>query len=274
MTISIPDTLNVNSSEKYIMSIRLKPGGLSFSAHNPTEAQSFFFRDVEFDDSIPYKQSLKEIFFSNDCLIWNYKRTKILCLTQQYTLAPNECADSKKRSELLAYNFFSPDKRILANSLDDEQAELVFAINEDVYEFCLRSLTNPIFIHHITSQIIMFKKQCRGEKYAHMFAIVRQSMVDICCFSNNSLLFANTFTYEQTSDFIYYLCYVWKQVGLDQLNDRLSISGDTSVTNKALLTLHTFIRHVDSIEIPAKAYFLGGEILQAPVDLILMSVCE
>ena len=256
------------------MSIRLWPGGFSFSAYNPEEAQSFFFRDLEFDEAIPYKQSLKELFFSNDCLVWNYKRTKVLCVTRQYTLAPDEYTVNRKRSDFLNYNFFSPDKRCLSNPLDDEPAELIFAINEDVYEFCSRSLTNPIFIHQMTSQIIMLKKQCRSEKRAHMFALVRRSMVDICCFNGNRLLFANTFTYDQPSDFLYYLFYVWKQVGMDQLNDRLSISGDSAVTGRAMLSIHSFIKHVDRIEIPAKAYYLGGEIIQAPIDLIFMSVCE
>jgi hypothetical protein len=256
------------------MSIRLRPDGFSFSAYNPEEAQSFFFRDVEFDQAIPYKQSIKELFFSNDCLVWNYKRTKVLCVTGQYTLAPNQYIIDRKRSDLLDYNFSAPEKRCLSNTLDDEQAELIFAINDDVYDFCSRSLTNPVFIHHMTSQLIMLKKQCRSERHSHMFATVRRSMVDICCFNDNRLLFANTFTCNQPSDFLYYLCYVWKQVGMNQLTDKLSISGDAAVTGRAMQPIHSFIKHVDNVEIPAKAYYIGGEILQAPIDLILMSVCE
>ena len=36
MTISIPDTLTTDNSEKYIVSIRLRSGGLSFSAYSPS----------------------------------------------------------------------------------------------------------------------------------------------------------------------------------------------------------------------------------------------
>ena len=35
MTISIPDTLTTDNSEKYIVSIRLRSGGLSFSGMIP-----------------------------------------------------------------------------------------------------------------------------------------------------------------------------------------------------------------------------------------------
>ena len=36
MTISIPDTLTTDNSEKYIVSIRLRSGGLSFSGYHAT----------------------------------------------------------------------------------------------------------------------------------------------------------------------------------------------------------------------------------------------
>ncbi|MDR0537707.1 MAG: DUF3822 family protein [Tannerellaceae bacterium] len=274
MTISVPDTLNVNNSEKYIMSIRLWPGGFSFSAYNPAEAQSFFFRDVEFDRSVPYINSLKELFFSNDSLIWAYNRSRILCVSPQYTLVPNEYANEKRNVELLRYNVHSPGRRCLTNKLEEEKAELVFAIDEDVYEFCSRTLTNPVYIHHLTSQIIMLKKQCRGENHKHLYAVVHHSLVDICCFEGNDFLFANSFAYEQPNDLLYYILYVWKQIGLDQLYDYCSIYGDLSATNRVIHALHTYIKHIDRIELPAKAYFLGGEILYAPIDLILMSVCE
>lgn len=42
MTISIPDTLTTDNSEKYIVSIRLRSGGLSFSGYDPSAGGSFF----------------------------------------------------------------------------------------------------------------------------------------------------------------------------------------------------------------------------------------
>jgi hypothetical protein len=107
-----------------------------------------------------------------------------------------------------------------------------------------------------------------------MFVLVHRSLADITCYEGNKLLFANSFAYDQRSDLLYYILYVWKQVGLDQVNDYLSISGEFSVTNRVIHLLHTYVKHIERIELPAKAYLLGGEILQAPVDLILMSVCE
>ena len=46
MTISIPDTLTTDNSEKYIVSIRLRSGGLSFSGYDPSAGGSFFYRET------------------------------------------------------------------------------------------------------------------------------------------------------------------------------------------------------------------------------------
>ena len=60
MAINLSDKLTADHSENYIMSIRLRSGGLSFSAYSPSVSESFFYRDVEFDRTRPYISSLKD----------------------------------------------------------------------------------------------------------------------------------------------------------------------------------------------------------------------
>jgi hypothetical protein len=274
MTISLPDTLTADLSGKYIMSIRLWAGGLFFAAYDPSVGQSFFFREATFDHTVPYLISLKELFFTNECLTWNYKRSCVLCVSTHYTLAPREWIRDREWAPFLSFNFSSPEKRCLSNRVEDGKAELLFGLNEDVYEFCARSLTHPVFMHHITSQLIMLKKQSRNEAARQMFVVLHRRMVDISCFSETKLLFVNSFEFDQLSDLLYYILYVWKQIGMDQLDDHLLLAGDPGQCNRVTRSLQAYIRHIGRMEIPAKAYLLGGDILQAPPDLILLSVCE
>ena len=143
MAINLSDKLTADHSENYIMSIRLRSGGLSFSAYSPSVSESFFYRDVEFDRTRPYISSLKECFFENDFLTWFYKQVNVVCVTSQYTLVPAAVFQEKQKAGLLAFTFSFPEGRCLSNELKDEQAELVFGVDEDVYEFCSRSLVNP-----------------------------------------------------------------------------------------------------------------------------------
>ena len=62
MTISIPDTLTTDNSEKYIVSIRLRSGGLSFPGMIPRLEEVSFYRETEFDRAVSFISSLKEFF--------------------------------------------------------------------------------------------------------------------------------------------------------------------------------------------------------------------
>ncbi len=274
MSINLSDKLTADHSENYIMSIRLRSGGLSFSAYNPSVNESFFYRDIEFDRTKPYVSSLKECFFENDFLTWFYKQVNVVCATSRYTLVPAAVFQEKQRAELLAFTFSSPEGRCLDNELKDEQAELVFGMDEEVYEFCARSLVNPRFVHHVSPLLSLWKKQSRTRLHRQLYVVLHRRGMDVACYAQGNLLFVNSFEYEHTDDILYYILYVWKQVGMDQQKDQLLLSGDAGLQNSITNTLRNYLRNIDPQEIPSEAYLMGSEMLQAPLDLIALSLCE
>lgn len=86
--------------------------------------------------------------------------------------------------------------------------------------------------------------------------------------------FANSFEYDKPDDILYYILYVWKQVGMDQEKDQLHMYGGASLRNSITATLRNYIQYISPAEIPSDAYLLGAEVVQAPLDLIALSVCE
>ena len=92
--------------------------------------------------------------------------------------------------------------------------------------------------------------------------------------AQGNLLFVNSFEYEHTDDILYYILYVWKQVGMDQQKDQLRLFGDVPLRNDITNTLRNYLQYIDPLEIPSEAYLMGSEVLQAPLDLIALSLCE
>ncbi|RHU22083.1 MULTISPECIES: DUF3822 family protein [unclassified Parabacteroides] len=274
MAISIPDTLTADNSGKYIMSIRLRSDGLSFSGYSPSESESFFYRNIEFDRTKPYISSLKEFFFEHEFLTYSYKRTNLVYVSPQYTVVPEEVFTEKQKTDLLSFTFSAPENKCLHNPLAREAAEVVFGMEEEVYEFCSRSLINPAFVHHITPQLVLWKQQSRALIPRQMYVVIHRKMMDVVCFAQGKLLFVNTFGYDKPDDILYYILYVWKQVGMDQEKDQLHIYGGVSLRNSMTTTLRNYIQYISPAEIPSDAYLLGAEVVQAPLDLIALSVCE
>lgn len=274
MAIDISDKLTADHSEKYRMSIRLRSGGLSFSAYSPSENETFFYRDVEFDRTRPYISSLKECFFENDCLIWPYKQVHVVCVTSLYTLVPEEVFEERQKEELLAFTASSAVGHCLSNKLIGEHAELVFGMDEEVYEFCSRSLVNPHFIHHVSPLLSLWKKQSHARLPRQLYVVLSRRRMDVACYAQGNLLFVNSFEYEHTDDILYYILYVWKQTGMDQQKDQLRLFGDVPLRSAVTGTLRNYLQYIDPQEIPSEAYLMGSEVLQAPLDLIALTLCE
>ena len=159
MTISIPDTLTTDNSEKYIVSIRLRSGGLSFSGYDPSAGGSFFYRETEFDRAVSFISSLKEFFFAHEFLTWTYKRINVICVSPEYSLVPDNYWGDGKEGRLLDFSFSTLELHCLTDTLKEQQAKLVFGVDEEVYEFCSRSLLHPFFSHYMTSPLTLWTKE-------------------------------------------------------------------------------------------------------------------
>ena len=49
---------------------------------------------------------------------------------------------------------------------------------------------------------------------------------------------------------------------------------DVPLRNDITNTLRNYLQYIDPLEIPSEAYLMGPEVLQAPLDLIALSLCE
>jgi len=271
MTISIPDTLTVDNSGKYIMSIRLQPGGLSFSGYIPSSKGSFFYREALFDRTVPYISSLKEFFFAHDFLTWMFGKVRIVIVSGEYTLVPQEIFQAKNSNLFLEFNFTRPTDHSM-NSQLDEGIEVVFGLDSEVYEFCSRSFINPEFTHHIVPTLNFWKKWGTNSLNRQMYVVSHNKMIDILCFDRGTLSFINSFTVERLDDMLYYILYVWKQTGMDQQKDEFHLSADSASQTQIIQALSTYIKQIVPVKMPTEAYLAGSQIIQAPIDLIALSL--
>lgn len=274
MTISMPDTLNASNSENYILSIRLRSDGLSFSAYNPQETGSFFYRECDFGRIPSFMDKLKDFFFENELLSYSFKRTYILCESAPYTIVPEKIVEEEKAKEFLNFTSSYPSNRALTNALKSMSAAIVFGIEEELYEFCCRSLLSPAFVHPLTPLLSYWRRISLKGTRKQLFTYIHGKQLDIACFEKGSLVFINTFQFEHVNDILYYILYVWKQLELDQQNDPLHISGKSDLRIRITETLHTYIRYISNTDMPTEVYLWGAEAIQAPLDLLTLLICE
>lgn len=273
MTISIPDTLAVDNSGKYTVSIRLRPDGFSFSGYQPMAANSFFFREINFGKGESFADQLKETFFAHDFFSWKYKQVRIITETSRYTLVPENLYNEKRKHEFLDFTLSDPGVFCLDNEWNEKI--VLYEMDSEVYEFCSRSFLDPKFYSHIVPQAMFFERDSlKRESVAQMYVVVRDGAADICSFRQGEMQMASSFEAGRQEDILYYILYLWKQLGLDQEKDLIFIHGKADACNRVIELLRTYLRNVAPVEIPSEIYFQGVGITLAPIDIIALSTCE
>ena len=276
MIISIPDTLTADSSERYTMSIRLWPGGLSFSGYISSNDGSFFYREVSFDRGVPYVSSLKECFFANECLSWRYKQLRIVSFSPHYLVVPTTLFPSDAETQLawIRKTFVRPKSACLSESLLDKRATLLYDCEETVQAFCLRSFQNPLFTHYLVPLLAYWHMQSRDALYRCMYIWIEGERMDVACFEQERLLLVNTFEVHQPEEMLYYFLYVWRQMDFNSQVDALRIQAMPTLRITLLEQARHYLRNVQGTTLPSELYLLGKEVVKAPLDLIALLGCE
>ena len=272
MVIRIPDTLTIGQSEKNLASIRLEPGGLSFFCCHAVK-KDLFSQRILFSQPQNYLASLQECFFANECLAWKYKHFSVLVTNRPYTLVPEAYFEEERKAELFAFNF--PDKldtdHVLVNFLPDRTA-LLFSLPEDIYAFCSRSFSAPEFLHPATLFLSQWESLSKNSLCKQMFVVLTEQRIELVCFApQGKLLLANSFEVKSSHDRVYYVLYVWKQEGFDQLVDRLFIAGDSAGCGELRQTLSLYLRHINPVPLSSDAYLRDENIWkELPLEIVYL----
>jgi hypothetical protein len=256
MIIRVPDTLlNVTNSEKYNVSIRLWPDGLSFSGYIPSEKDSFFSETVSLDPEVSLVQSLKDIFFENACLSYVYNALHVISVSDKYTLVPDSVFSEKDKNQLFSYCFpVDKDSKVLAQPLTDFYSSLLFCMDNETYEFMVRSLIDPHFIHFLSPMLVDWRKKSLGCYPKQIYIVIQDTMLHIVCFEQGELLFMNSFGYETGNDIIYFIMYVCKQLSVNQLEDPVFFYGDKAICRKVLPVIKNYMEQVDFVTPKIREY--------------------
>jgi hypothetical protein len=267
----LPEALTADRSGKYKVSIRLWPDGLSFAGCIPAEKESFFYKEIGLVRTGSYVQALKEAFFAHPFFAYPYKWTYVVCANCPYTLVPDNVFVEKQKDQLMAFTFTLPEAKTLHESLDGLDAKILFGIQAEVYEFCTRSLIRPQYTHAITPLLTQWWQQNQGCYATQLYVALHEDTMDAACYKKGVLRFVNSFVFECVTDIVYYILYVWQQMGMEQENDQLLLLAPQAMYLKVKEILQNYVAQMAPLPL-LQANGRGGE--AAPADITALFGCE
>ena len=258
--------LDFTKSEQYTLSIRLSADGFSFYIHHPSHKDERLAIPYQVNTSYSMTANIKEMLASTDILKQSYQKVNILVETPRFTFIPFDIYEDEQGETIFYHNFNKVNNEIiLCNILAKSNTVLLFGMDKHAYQLLNETFPSARFFACTSPLIEYFTIQSKERAYRELYAYIKKEQLEIHAFDKGKLLLTNTFNCKHTGDQVYYILYVWQQLGFNQTKDQLWLV-ETPTTDKELKTeLRKFLRQV--------SVFPDLD-LNLPFDIQTLLICE
>lgn len=217
---------NRTTDRKQRLILRISQTSLSFSAIDSRYPGQIRFEPYTMKSGISPAANLRQAFKENSLLQDGYERCLVL-IDSPYLLIPIE--EFKKEEQDTLYRYTLPGHRndvILSAILPDLNAVVVFSLNKDLKvvmddhfkETRFLPLMQPVWQH-------LHRRSFTG-MYGKLYGYFHDRKLEITVFGHTRFKFYNAFDVRHGGDAVYFLLYVWRQLGMDARKDELHLVGE------------------------------------------------
>lgn len=253
--------------------IRLSQNNLSFATIGNDDSSPITYDPYFLKGGVSMAANLREAFRSLPLLQQSY--THVLVMVDSPTLmVPTELFREEEQRTIFLHTFTGHEQDEIMNTvLPDLNCVVVFAINHD-----LKLVISDHFQHpHYIAAVAPVWRHLHQRSYmgvrAKLYGYFHDRRLDIFSYGQNRFKFCNTFDARDAHDSLYYLLYVWKQLGLQAEHDEVHIVGDIPDQNWLMEELQKYIKRVYTIN-PAGDFNRSAvtQIDGMPYDLMTLFV--
>lgn len=263
----LPENIDLGQSEKYVLTIRIKPDRFTFSISESASKKTFCLRETSFSATTSFKENIQKTIFDLNFLTQQFEKTNIILVSKDYELVPAIYYNSKEKETLFRYTNTEDNGHISVSLLDRQDIVSLFSFDKEIFEFLSRNLWTPQFHLHANLLISYFENKGRNDSISNrMHLYYHGGVMDVICFSGNKLIHCLTYENEPIANQLYFILKLWEKCKFDQFKDYLYISGQPE---KIIISrLSDYIKNIDSIDIPSEVYLWNEDAQNAPLDLL------
>lgn len=267
----LPENIDLGQSEKYILSIRIKPDGFMFSISEPGAGKNYCLRETSFQVSDNLLSNIQRIIFDLNFLTQEFKQTNVIIVSKDYDLIPASYSDSKEKEHLYDFTHDRKSEHIVSGIVENQDIITLFNLNKEIFEFLSRNLWAPHFFHHANLLINYFENKTRLTGNAcRMYLNFHDNFLDIICFSGSKLIHSLSYESETMMNQLYFILKLWEQCEFNQEEDFLYIIGhpDKELVN----ILQEYIKNIEQSNTPSEIFLWNEDAQRAPLDLLTLAL--
>jgi hypothetical protein len=239
------ETLDINATENYDLSLELSEEGLSMAVLDLLRGKYVLLRHYPL--ALPEgngQRTHAEIIRSDDFLRKHYRKVYIIAPSPHFTLVPSAVFDPSLRDDYFRFSHSTaPDSKITANNLPFPGAMVLFAPERGVEE-ATSSCWPGIILWHQTKPLLQhISTACRSSEDRYIHLHYEKSFITIIIAEKRSLAYCNSFVCPDASDAGYYLFNVLESRGVKR-DETIHLSGSVEPYSEAHLAILNFAENV------------------------------
>lgn len=208
------------------LTIRVSKNTLSFSVVDREAEHQLIYEPYTMKSGVSIAANLRLAFGESELLQRGYQKVRVYIDTP-ILLVPIEEFHEEDLTVLYQHAFTgSHSDAILYRVQPNLNVVAVFPINKDL-KMVIEDNFQDVRFTPIMQPMwnYLHKRSFTGINHK-LYAYFHDKKVDIFCFEKNRFKFYNSFQADHAKDALYFILFVWKQLGLQQMQDELHVSGD------------------------------------------------
>jgi len=239
------ETLDINSTENYELSVQVSPDGFAFSLLDTIRNKFILIRAFEPEENKYFNaEKVNEILNTDDFITRRYRKVNLVMPSPKFTIVPAALFDPGKKDEYFTFNHLSNDGNIIiSNRLSDPDSYLVFSVSRPVVEL-FSSFYPGVQPYHQVKPLMSHLSHSRKSINGNCIHIhVEREFFNLIVFDHNQMKFCNSFKYRNITDILYFTLNVFRTLGLKQ-EESIYLSGLTEKYDDLSSNLSLYIRNV------------------------------
>jgi hypothetical protein len=163
-------------------------------------------------------------------------------------MVPAPLFDPGKKEEYFTFNHvISESSQILINRIPDPDSYLLFAVSGPVLEIAHGFDKGADPMHHMRPLFHQINQAMKVNAGYYIHAHIEADFFNLIIFNEKVLKFCNSFVYRNTSDILYHIFNVFKNLNIGQ-EETITLSGNAEMYDDLYSGLAMYIRGVKFAE--------------------------
>jgi hypothetical protein len=239
-------SFNENDTKSYKLYVELSNSGLKHTVFNIENKIFIGFEEYQFTDihnDYSLVEPIKNIISNNPIYKKEFSSINVAIVNNRSTLIPNAIFKTDKLESFHQFNFSSQDEdQFFSDQLINLTAYNVYSIPDFITQL-FNDMKNVSFKHFSSSLIetsLLFAKQNKMLSLVHVHIL--PSSFQIAVIKNQKLELYNSFIYQSSEDFIYYLLFVLDQLNINNEDASIMLTGSVEKNAAIYSMLHKYIK--------------------------------